>query len=262
MEKTNRYALVIGATSGLAYEMAMLLARKKYNLILVSDDSRALTAMSHQLIGEGNHVLTMVKDLFKRENAFALCEEIDEMGFDIDVMVNDAGKTAFYKFEDTDTERELNEINLNVSSFVILTKCFVKRMLSRGSGKILNLASAAGKGAGQWFALSHKTEGFLINYLEAVRRQVLGSKVTLTTLVPHRPHGKFITYVDMIPDPNKHVLAPKNMKNMAAIAREGFEGLMAGEEIVVSGVSPSHVILSRQRNFPYLDGHLGPYEES
>src|ERR1700751_1234014 len=93
-------------------------------------------------------VTNIEKDLFKQDAAFELCDELKENNIQVDVLVNDAGQGYYGKFVDTDIYRELDIINLNIASLIILTKHFLKEMVTRGEGKILNLSSIASKAPG------------------------------------------------------------------------------------------------------------------
>ena len=94
------------------------------------------------------------------DEAKAFCNEVTEQ---IDVLVNDAGQGVYGLFTDNELERELGIIHLNICDTVILTKHFVKQMVSRGEGKILNLGSVAGKLPGPWRAVYHATKAFVLS---------------------------------------------------------------------------------------------------
>ena len=147
MENTrNKHALITGATSGIGYELAKLFAENGYNLIIVARDQAELNQTASELTLQYRiSVLPVVKDLFRPEAAFELYQEVKDTGFQVDVLVNNAGQGQFGLFADTDIQRDLEIIQLNISSFTVLTKLFVKEMIERNEGKILQLASIAGK---------------------------------------------------------------------------------------------------------------------
>lgn len=145
MGKTNQYALITGATSGIGCELAKLFAADGYHLVIVARDQNHLDTTAAELKQSGINVLTSAKDLFDPKQAFALYAELQSQGIDIEVLVNNAGQGVYGEFEDTDIDRELDIIQLNISSLVVLTKLFVTDMISRNSGKILNTASIASK---------------------------------------------------------------------------------------------------------------------
>src|SRR4051812_37990654 len=101
MNNSNQYALITGATSGIGYELAKLFAADKYNLIIVSRDKDDLDAKAIEFRTNGIDVITIAKDLFDREEAFALYAEVRAMGIRVDVLVNDAGQGVYGEFKDT-----------------------------------------------------------------------------------------------------------------------------------------------------------------
>src|SRR4051812_37569739 len=134
MENNQQYALVTGGSSGIGYELAKLLARDGYNLIIVARDSNELIATSQDIKLEHDvQVVTISKDLFDPDNAFSLYEEIQRRDFQVEVLINNAGQGQYGLFVDTDITKELDIINLNICSLVILTKLFLKDMIARGS---------------------------------------------------------------------------------------------------------------------------------
>src|ERR1700712_3332637 len=146
MENKKQYAVVTGGSSGIGYELARLLAKDKYNLILVARNEGDLNRVSSELQGEfGIDVITISKDLFNPDHAFELYEEISARNLDIEILINDAGQGQYGEFTDTDIKKELDIINLNISSLVVLTKKFLIDMVAGGRGRILNLSSIASK---------------------------------------------------------------------------------------------------------------------
>ena len=109
MKANGKYALITGATSGIGYELAKLFAQDGYNLIIVSrGENGDLEKTASELTDQyGIEVTTMAKDLFQRENAFAVYDEVKAKGIEIDVLVNDAGQGQYGLFTETDINREL-----------------------------------------------------------------------------------------------------------------------------------------------------------
>jgi short-subunit dehydrogenase len=150
MNTNNEYVLITGATAGIGYELAKLFAADNYNLILVSRDQKELNQLAAELKHTGAEIIPIAKDLFNRADTFALYDELKKSGITVDILVNNAGQGLYGEFKDTELDRELDIIQLNISSLVILTKLFLKDMLRKNSGKILNLASIASKVPGPW----------------------------------------------------------------------------------------------------------------
>jgi short-subunit dehydrogenase len=233
MNNSGKYALITGGTSGIGLELARIFATEKYNLVIVARNQQELNTAAAELGQHGVEVITLSKDLFIREEVFSVYDKIKQKGIQIDVLVNDAGQGVYGLFKDNDIERELNIINLNVSSLVILTKCFINDMIGRGSGKILNLASIASKSPGPWQAVYHGTKAFVLSFSEAIREELKDTGVTVTALLPGVTDTDFFTKADMLD--SKAVQDKDSMSDPADVAKDGYEALMAGKDKVVSG---------------------------
>lgn len=233
MNNLKQYALITGATSGIGYELARLFARDKYNLILVARNKDELVSKAMEFGEQGIAVVTLALDLFDPGNAFAAYEEVRKLGLPVQILVNDAGQGVYGEFKDTEIDRELDIIDLNISSLVILTKLFLKEMLERKSGKILNLASVASKSPGPWQSVYHGTKAFVLSFSEAIQEELKDTGVTVTALMPGVTDTDFFNKAGMTG--SKIVQDKEEMADPAEVARDGYEALMAGKDKVISG---------------------------
>lgn len=231
MENQQKTALITGGTSGIGKELAKLFAKDQYNLIIVARNQAELDSTATELKSLGVQVTTIAKDLSNMAEAKSLCTEVK---IPVDVLVNDAGQGVYGLFTDNELERELGIIHLNVCATVILTKHFLKEMVARGEGKILNLGSVAGKLPGPWQAVYHATKAFVLSFTTAVREEVKDSGVTLTALMPGVTDTDFFNKAGM--NDSKAVHDEEAMADPADVAKDGYEALMAGEDRVISGL--------------------------
>jgi short-subunit dehydrogenase len=232
MEVNHKCALITGATSGIGYELAKIFAQNNYNLIIVARNQDELDKTSNDLSHFGANITTIAKDLFQQENAFALCNEIQEANVQVDVLVNDAGQGYYGEFTDTDIYRELDIIQLNIGSLIILTKHFLKEMVQRQDGKILNLSSIAGKVPGPFQSVYHGTKAFVQSFTEAIRAEVKDKGVTITALLPGATDTDFFNKADM---QDSKIVQEGKLDDPAKVAKDGFDALMSGDDKVVSG---------------------------
>lgn len=233
MKNSTQHVLITGGTSGIGYELAKLFAKDGYQLILVARNEDELSKSAADLRGEfGTQTVTIAKDLFDPENAFALYDEVKAKGVDIDILVNDAGQGYYGEFINTDIRRELDIIHLNVASLVVLTKHFLKDMVARGSGKILNLSSVASKIPGPWQSVYHGTKAFVQSFTEAIREEVKDKGVTITALLPGATQTDFFNKADML---ESKAVKGKELDDPAKVAQDGYEALMNGDDMVVPG---------------------------
>jgi short-subunit dehydrogenase len=229
----NEYTLITGASSGIGYELAKLFARDKHPLIITSRNSENLERVAGELRGMGVPVEVIPKNLFEPNAAIELYEEIKAKGLQVDTLVNDAGQGEYGEFQDTDLNRELSIIQLNVSSVVALTKFFLKDMLERGSGKILNVSSIASKFPGPYQSVYHGTKAFVQSFTEAIRSEVKDKGITVTALLPGTTDTDFFNKAHMLA--SKAVQDEDKLADPAVVAKDGYEALMAGKDMVISG---------------------------
>jgi short-subunit dehydrogenase len=233
METAKKYALVTGGTSGIGYELARMLARDGNNLVIVSRSEVHLERVADEFTQEfGIDVITISKDLFDPENAFAVYDEVRSKSIEVDILINDAGQGQYGKFIDTDIRRELKIINLNISSLVVLTKLFLRDMVGRGHGRILNLSSIASKLPGPWQSVYHGTKAFVQSFTEAVRSEVQGTGVTVTALLPGATDTDFFNKAQMT---ESKIVKGKELDDPAKVAEDGYKAMMAGDDMVISG---------------------------
>ncbi|WP_293789034.1 SDR family oxidoreductase [uncultured Pedobacter sp.] len=232
MENTKHFALITGASSGIGYELARLFAKDHFNLIIVGREEASLQRAAVVLEEQGAEVITITADLFDPNAAFNLYEQIKAKNIQIDVLVNDAGQGVYGKFIETDLNQELDIIQLNISSLVTLTKLYVREMVARGSGKILNVASIAGKVPGPYQAVYHGTKAFVHSFTEAVRAEIKDTAVTITSLLPGPTDTDFFRKADML---DSKAVQEGELADPADVAKDGYEAMIAGKDMVISG---------------------------
>ena len=233
MENNQQYVLITGATEGIGYELAKLFAKDKYNLIIVARNQYELDNAAEELKQFGIKIITFTKDLFKRRETLALCQELQEKNIEVNILVNNAGQGVYGLFKDTDLERELDIIELNITATIILTKHFLKGMLLRNEGKILNLASIASKFPGPWQSVYHGTKAFVLSFSEALRSELKDTNITVTALMPGPTNTDFFNKANMLN--SKEVQDKDSLASPADVAKDGYKALMKGKDKIVSG---------------------------
>jgi len=232
--KRNQYALITGATSGIGYELAKLFAAEDWNIIAVARSAAELSNVQDEFRGL-YHVdfIPIARDLFDPNNADRLYEEIKEKDIEVEILVNDAGQGVYGEFIDTSLEKELNIIRLNIESLVVLTKHFIKDMVARGHGRILNLSSIASKTPGPLQSVYHGTKAFVQSFTEALRNEVKDRGVVVTALLPGVTDTDFFRKAGMLE--SKVAQHRNKMSDPADVAKDGFNALMNDEDMIVSG---------------------------
>jgi short-subunit dehydrogenase len=235
-------AIITGASSGIGRDLAELFARDGHDLILVARRKEALEQLAHSLAERhGVSCDAFVADLSRRLEREHLVARIRAVEAHIDVLVNNAGLGTHGYFRDTDLERELELIEVNVAAVTHLTKCVLPGMLQRGRGRILNVSSVAAFQPGPLMAVYYASKAFVQSFSEAISEEVDGSGVTVTAVVPGPTITEFHAAAGLAPNaPN--VGAPAMTSR--DVAEAASRGAAHGKRVVVAGVRNRVAVLA------------------
>lgn len=181
----NSYAVITGASSGIGAEFARRLANEGYHLILVARRRERLMELAEELARQGTDSTIITADLSKKKECLRLMGELD--GKKLGIFINNAGFGACGLFADTDLNREMEMINVNVRAMHILTKLALNKMQAQGGGYILNVASSAGLlAAGPYMAAYYATKAYVTSLTRAIAQELKeqGSNVYIGALCP------------------------------------------------------------------------------
>ena len=174
-------ALITGASSGMGKDFAYKLSKMGYDLIIVARNKDALLKLKEQL---KTNVEVYSYDLSKEENVFKLYENTKDKN--IDLLINNAGYGVFGEFINTSLEEEINMINLNITSLHILTKLYLKDMIKKDKGRILNVSSSAAFQAGPLMSTYYASKAYVKNLSMAIYEELRRKKsnVHISILCP------------------------------------------------------------------------------
>ena len=232
-EHRNEYALITGATSGIGYELARLFAADGYSLIIVARNADRLQEVADGLKQEfGIEATPIAIDLFNELAPMELYEKVQNLGVVVNVLVNNAGQGEWGPFVTTDLERELDIIRLNIVAPVSLTKLFVRDMVARNEGRILQLSSEAGTVPTPLLAVYAATKAFVLSFSIALSNELKDTNVQITALLPGATDTDFFHKAGQV---HSVVYREKDLESPAKVALDGYEALQSGDSKVVSG---------------------------
>jgi len=138
-------AFITGATSGIGKATAILLAKKKYRLILCGRRQERLRQLQNDL-GKITEVTTLQFDVRFKKEVFAAIENLPKNFKHIDVLINNAGNAhGLNSIQEGDLEDWDAMMDINVKGLLYVSKAILLGMIDRNSGFILNIGSVAGK---------------------------------------------------------------------------------------------------------------------
>ncbi len=241
-------ALVTGASSGIGYELAKVLAREGHDLALVARSVEQLEAIAADLRADfGVTVHVVPADLSDPEAPDRIEERLRAVEFDVDALVNNAGFGTLGPFVEAGTASQVDMVQVNVTSLTHLTRRFLPQMVERGRGRILNVASTAAFQPGPYMAVYFATKAYVVSFSEAIAEELRGTGVTVTTLCP----GPTVTGFQKRAGMERSALGGRMVTASAAsVALAGYRGMMKGRRIVIPGLS-NRVGSILPRFFPY-----------
>ncbi|MBE8968493.1 SDR family oxidoreductase, partial [Nostocales cyanobacterium LEGE 12452] len=174
-------ALITGASGGIGYEFVKLFAQDGYNLVLVARSVDKLNKIADEFKKKfGIDVKVISKDLSNPSAPEEIFRELEQASINVDVLVNNAGFATYGLFNEIDLNAEMQLLQVNVLCLTHLTKLFLKGMVQRGSGKILNLASTAAFQPGPLMAVYYASKAYVLSFSEAIANELEGTGVSVT----------------------------------------------------------------------------------
>ena len=230
----SKTALITGASGGIGYEFAKVLARDCGALVLVARSRDRLLEVKKEL--EGGFpvsVKIIVKDLSLPDAAEEIYRELEHEKIVVDILINNAGLGWRGGFVDSDWKRQADMIMVNMFALTRLTRLLAPGMVSRETGKILNVASTAAFQPGPLMAVYYASKAYVLSFSEALAFELRGTGVTVTALCPGPTASGFQRVAAM-----EHI-ALFNMRRSAPaedVARYGYDAMMKGKTVAIHGL--------------------------
>ncbi len=229
LKPMKNWALITGASAGIGCELSKLFAANGYNVVLVARDRIRLESLAAELRTRYPiHARVLVQDLSQSGAAQKIFDELVDLP--VTALVNNAGFGVFGLFSENDLTRQTEMVQVNVTALMQLTHLFLKPMLLRGSGRILNVASTAAFQPGPTVNVYYATKAFVYSFSYALADELDGSGVTVTTLCPGGTRTEFFDRAGHRP------LNAAVLMDAALVARIGYRGLMHGQRVVIPGL--------------------------
>jgi len=199
-------------------------------LILTARNEARLNQLSAELrTKNGIEVKVLAKDL---SSATAPQEIFDSLrDTPIFILVNNAGFGWHGAFAETELQRSLDMMHVNMDALVNLTHLFVQPMLARRAGKILNVASTAAFQPGPMVNVYYASKAFVHSFSYALAEELRSTGVTVTTLCPGTTQTEFFERGNF-----GTARAPFTM-DARTVAEAGYRGMMHGKRVVIPGLT-------------------------
>jgi short-subunit dehydrogenase len=234
----TRTAVVTGASSGIGREIARQLAQRGHGLTLVARREDRLRSLAGE-VGDAHAVRVEVvgADLTDPAARERVAEEVADRGLVPHVLVNGAGLSTAGAVHAGDPAAELAMIRTDVEALAHLCSLVLPGMVERGAGAVLNVASTTAFQPLPGQAGYAACKAFVVSYSQAVRTELDGTGVTLTTLCPGPVHTEFAETAGFERAEAEAALPRFMWVPVEKVAEAGLDGLDRGRAIVIPGAA-------------------------
>jgi len=160
-------ALVTGASSGIGREIALYLSELGCDLIIAGRNKEKLEEVQRLVKTSTKIVVIDLADEKKIKDFYMIVKNEN-----IDILVNNAGFGLFGDYLEADLLTELKMIDVNIKAVHILTRMFLKDMVKKDKGYILNVASSAAFLPGPLMAGYYATKAYVLHLTEAISEEL------------------------------------------------------------------------------------------
>lgn len=231
----GKYALVTGASSGIGWNMPEILADKGCNLVITARRKEKLMELKEEILENNNKIDVKIIpiDLSLKESPGILYSKIKESGIKIDILINNAGYGIHDYFIDIPWKDDETMLNLLIINLTHITKLFVKDMVKRNSGFILQVSSIGAFQPTPSYATYAAAKSFVLDFGLALNYELRKTKIKCCVLCP----GVTITGFQQTAGHTKETFFMKlTKKSSQKVAKAGIEGMLGGKYFVVPGV--------------------------
>lgn len=227
-------ALITGASAGLGAEFTRQLAAQGYNFLLVARRREKLEALAAGLKAEYAiecHIATA--DLADPAAPEAIYDTARSMGLQIDYLINNAGSAGPDLLEDRNWSEHANFYQLMMTSVAHLCHLFIPGMRERGFGRVINVASVAGRVPRADGCNYAPSKAYIIALSEALDATLKGTDINVCALCPGFTHTDFHESAGMLE--LKNSLPGWMWYPASTVVSDGIKAVEKGRPISISG---------------------------
>ncbi|MEA5458366.1 SDR family oxidoreductase [Arcicella sp. LKC2W] len=228
------YALITGASKGIGKEIAIELAKKQFNLILIARSASQLEEVANEIQSKYSvKVQFLAADLSAPDAARGVFKWVEQNGYKVSVLVNNAGYGAAGNFDKFTIEQNRDMMNLNMITLTEMCQVFLPMLKNQSQGYILNIASSTAYQALPQMAVYAATKIFVLNFSRALKFELKDSPVSVTCVCPGATDTNFNDRAD-IPAKAREA-AEKVVMTPQEVAKISVDAMFASKTEVIPG---------------------------
>lgn len=194
--------LLTGASRGIGRFIARELAHKQVTVIYIARSQEGLDRVCSEINALGGKVIGIPFDINNVEQLPILLQKIEQLVGSVDILINNAGIEIYKAFQDYSLADIQSVLSINLLAAIELTRLVLPNMLSQGGGHIVNIASLAGKKGHPYDSIYSASKAGLLMWADAVRQELDGSGVSISTLCPGYVSGNGLLADTGVPAPS------------------------------------------------------------
>ncbi len=189
---SGKWALVTGASSGIGEEFANQLAARKMNLILTARREDRLQQLAEKLQKQhGTKTVVLPADLVKPEELNRLVDEVRSLTDPVTLVVNNAGFGEISTIENSDLQKLIDIVQVNISVVTRLTYEFLPEMISRNDGGVINVSSVTAFQPVPYMGVYSASKAYVLHLSEALWAELYETDVRIMALCPGTTRTEF-----------------------------------------------------------------------
>lgn len=229
------FALITGGSKGIGKEIALELAKRKYNLLLVARSESELETTAKEISERYEvNVFTFPCDLSEKGAARKVLEWVESNKYPIEILVNNAGYGIWGYFEKLSLEEQMKMLQVNNAVLVELTYLFIPILSNSNKSYILNVASTAAYQAVPALSLYAASKAFVLLFTRGLRHELKRKNISVSCLSPGATSTNFTNRAGM---QAMEALAEKFSMKADAVAKIAVKGLFKGKAEIIPGFS-------------------------
>lgn len=227
-------ALITGASSGIGFSMAGILAGQGWDLVIVGRSTDTLERMRGELSSKyGVKVIVVGADLSQDGASQKVYDAVKDAGIEVDYLINCAGIGDFGLFMESDLKRQEDMIHVNNLALVSMTGLFVPDMISRGHGRLLNVSSVAAFQPGPLMSIYYASKAFVQSFSEAMAVELRGTGVKVSVLCPGPTDTPFLEKAGQT---EQNMYKKSSCVTADKVAEYGLRKAEKGKVVIVCGL--------------------------